>query len=388
MTAEFILRLLNVRQLPRRLSLHVPQCLWVVLYAAIGGGNCLLGLFGLQYFRSSNRYSIWICATCLFFLVSRMSRIVRGWNKVTSYALATGVAAVGLLDQLPLPPPKAETQAMAKLVENDRAFCRKLEEKLFPGTMVFQVPVMNFIDADPINGCEPYAHARPYLWTRTLRFSWGSAQGRTRDDWQALVMKLPIEQQVAHLEQFGFGAIYYNRKAFTNHAETIIKELARLGKTQIIEDDAHELVCVPLSPSLNPTLPHSDDAAQIVYKSGWVIDEVGQEGIRHWANGKSSVYFVNDQAQTQAFHVTGLVAVSSAHRVDIQFGGKTIWSQQGVVGEGRLLDLRLVARPGRNYLCFQSDGRPEPVPGQSQEAVRVAQAVINLAIVKDLPTRP
>ena len=132
MTVEFILRMLNLRKVPRRFSLHVPQCLWVILYAAIGGGNCLLGLFGLQYFRGSNRYSIWISAICLLFLVSRMSRIVRRWNKAASYALAMGVAALGLLDQLPLPPSKAETQALAKQVENDRAFCRKLEEKLPP----------------------------------------------------------------------------------------------------------------------------------------------------------------------------------------------------------------------------------------------------------------
>ena len=255
MVAEFILRLLNLQKVPRRFSLHVPQCLWVISYAAIGGGNCLLGLFGLQYFRGSNRYSIWISAFCLLFLVSRMSRIVRRWNKVASYALALAVAAVGLWDQLPLPPPKAETQALAKQVENDRAFCRKLEQKLFPGAMVFQVPVMNFIDADPVNDCQGYEHVRPYLWTKTLRFSFGSVQGRSRELWQTVITRLPIEQMVPQLEQLGFGALYLNRKAFKDHGEAALKDLARLGKTRLIEDDAHELVCVELSPASQPALP-------------------------------------------------------------------------------------------------------------------------------------
>jgi len=38
-------------------------------------------VFGLMYFRGSNRYSIFILAIALFFLVSRMSRLVRGWNR-------------------------------------------------------------------------------------------------------------------------------------------------------------------------------------------------------------------------------------------------------------------------------------------------------------------
>ena len=139
--------------------------------------------------------------------------------------------------------------------------------------MIFQVPVMNFIDADPINDCQPYEHVRPYLWTKTLRFSFGSVQGRPREAWQTLVMNLPIEQMVPQLEQFGFGAIYFNRKAYKDHAEAAIKDLARLGKTQLIEDDAHELVCVQLTPSPHPALPHSDDVAQIVFTRGWVPEE-------------------------------------------------------------------------------------------------------------------
>jgi hypothetical protein len=386
MTVEFILRMLNLRKYPRRFSLHVPQCLWVVLYSVIGGGNCLLGLFfGLNYFRSSNRYSIWISALCLLFLVSRMSRIVWRWNKVTSYGLAAGVAAFGLLDQVPLPSQEAE-QTIAKEVENDRAFSRKLEEKLAPGTMIFQLPVMNFIEADPINGCKPYEHLRPYLWTKTLRFSFGSVQGRTREAWQALVAKLPLEQMVAQLEQFGFGAIYFNRKAYPDHAEGAIKELARLGKTELIEDDAHELVCVKLTPSPHPTLPHSDDGAQIVYKRGWVFDAAYQEGMGHWADGNATLYFVNDNHLDRSFRLTGTVATLAPRRVEVEFDGRTIWAGNLEANQSAPLDLRLTARPGRNYLGFMTD-RPPVVP-ENKQMVRLGYGLINLLIVADPPTRP
>jgi len=61
LAAEFGLRVLNLRKIPRRLPSHAPLCLWVVLFSAVGGVNCFLGLFfGLMYFRASDRFSIFI----------------------------------------------------------------------------------------------------------------------------------------------------------------------------------------------------------------------------------------------------------------------------------------------------------------------------------------
>jgi phosphoglycerol transferase len=387
MVVEFFLRMLNLCKVPRRFSLHLPQCLWVVLYSAIGGGNCVLGLlFGITYFRGSNRYSIWISVICLLFLVSRMSRIARRWNNVRSYGLAMGVAALGLLDQLPLPPAPAESRALAEKVNSDRAFCRKLEAELPQGTMIFQVPVMNFIEADPINECGPYEHLRPYLWTKTLRFSSGSVQGRYREVWQNLIMTAPIEQRIPQLEQYGFGAICYNRKAFTDRAEGAIRDLARLGKTQLIEDDAHELVCVRLTPSPHPTLPHSDDAAHIVYKRGWVFAEEQPGALGRCAAGNASLYFVNENSFARGFRLNGTVVTISPRQVEVEFEGHTIWSRNLGDEQNVPLDVRITAKPGRNYLYFKTD-RPPVVP-KNKQMVRLSYAIVNLLILKDPPTAP
>jgi hypothetical protein len=350
----------------------------VFLYATIGGGNCLLGLMGLQYFRGSDRYSTWILAICLFFLVSRMSKIVRGWSRYTSYLLASATAILGLLDQLPSPPPQAEIQALAKVVENDRSFSQKLEADLPPGTMIFQVPVMNFIDADRINECTAYEHLRPYLWTKTLRFSFGSVQGRTREAWQAAIMKLPTEQLVATLEQFGFGALYLDRRAFTDRAEATIKELGRLGKTQLIEDDAHDLVCVRLTPSPNPSFPHSVDAAQIVNKRGWIWPEKTEKGTCLWAGGDATLYFVNEGEVGRNFHLTCKLTTYVSRRVEIEFEGRSIWGAELAPGQIMPVDIRLTAKSGRNHLYFKTDA--PPVVPQNSQMVRLSFGLMNLLI--------
>jgi hypothetical protein len=363
----------------------------VILYAVIGGLNCLVGLLGTVLFRSSNRFSIFITAVCLLFLVSRMSRIVGRWNRLASYALAAGVTALGLLDQLPPHKPN-EAETASKKLENDRAFGRALRERLPRGAMIFQLPIMDFPEADPVRGCDVYDHLRPYLWTETLRFSFGSVKGRPREEWQEQVGRLPPAQLVKELERYGFAGLYLNRKAYEDRAEGMLAELAKCGKARVIEDDARELVCVVLDPSPHPAWPHSDDAALIVTRGEWTagvfnLPDLGmQMGL--WAcSRKSSLYFVNDRPQGCNFHLTGVMGVNSARRVDIRFQGQTIWSHQFARNETQALDLRVSAQPGRNYLYLESDREPEPPPGQAL-TMRVALGVVNLRIVKDPPSQP
>jgi hypothetical protein len=385
LAAEFGLRVLNLRKIPRRLPSHAPLCLWVVLFSAVGGVNCFLGLFfGLMYFRASDRFSIFISAIALFFLVSRMSRLARRWNRLASYGVAGVVAGVGLLDQLPPPRSWGDPAPLAKVVQNDQRFCQVLEEELPPGAMIFQLPVMKLIDPDRVRDCHGYEHLRPYLWSKHLRFSFGSVQGRTREDWMTKVAALPLSQIVKELEGYGFAGLYFNRKAYEDRGEGMLRELAKCGKSQLIEDEARDLVCVALNPSPHPAWPHSDDSPQIVYKRGWAT---GPGAPQQWAGGNSSLYFMNDRPDDCYFHLLATVGAASTRRVTIQFHGENIWSEQLEAKQALPVNLRLHARPGRNYLYFKSDEKPEPLPGQP-DSVRVTHAIINLQIVKDPLTPP
>jgi hypothetical protein len=392
LAVEFGLRAANLRQIPRRLPSYAPFCLWVMLYSAIGGLNCLVALvFGLVYFRGSNRFSLFILALALFFLVSRMSRVVRGWNRAASYALAVFVTTVGLLDQLP-PRSKEELSALARQVQNDQRFGQVLEEKLPPGAMIYQLPLMNFVEADPIRDCAPYEHLRPYLWTKRLRFSYGSVQGRPRDGWQQDVAAAPLDQGLKELERYGFSGLYLNRKAYGDRGEARLKALADCGKSQVIEDEARELVCVLLNPSPHPAWPHSDDDALVVYPRGWELGlfTLGNFGKQsgYWAcQSRLPLYFINERPQSCAFRITGFAIAPSPQKLELLFQGKTVWSQDMVTGESQPVDARVVAPPGRSYLDFTSNRNPEPRPDQPQ-TIRVTGGLVGLRITKEPPTAP
>ncbi|MGO8675324.1 MAG: hypothetical protein ACLQVX_05590 [Limisphaerales bacterium] len=248
--AEFLLWLARPSQGARRCPLHFPLCAWILSYSVIGGGNCLVALLGLPYWRAGNRFSIWILAVCLLFLVSRLSRLSRRWNITSVCGVAAVVSGLAIWDQFGLPPSDGPAE-MARRVRSDRHFAQALDARL-PGGMVFQLPVMNFIDACPVFDCKPYDLTRPYLWTRTVRFSHGVILGRPEDQWRSQVWRenpSNVPQAVAELERRGFSAICFNRGAFLDHAESAVNALAACGRSEQIEDDLHEQVCVLLKPA-------------------------------------------------------------------------------------------------------------------------------------------
>ena len=159
--------------------------MWIVLFSAIGGVNSILAFyFDLNIFRASNRYSIFLLALALLFLVARLSRLTRQWRPAMRLGFAGLVAAFGLWDQLPVRTSKEAGQLVTERVGADRRLGEQLESRLGSGAMVFQLPILDFPEGRPQLSVNEYDHFRPYLATRTLRFSYGETKDRARGAWQ------------------------------------------------------------------------------------------------------------------------------------------------------------------------------------------------------------
>jgi hypothetical protein len=239
--------------------------LWIVLYAVIGGLNCFAGIGGVLLFRSSNRYSLFIATIALLWAARHISRL-----KLPSPAvvvLPCLLTWVALWDQIPGKKPAVdqsfpvapirldgETAAVRTVVDSDRHFVEKLEAALPPRSMVFQLPVMDFPET-PIRGVSAYEHLRPYLYSKTLRFSFGTAKGRPRERWQKAILEKSLPDIVSELESYGFGAIYVHRGGFDDRGKELTAALAATGRDRIIESERGDVFAVLLNPSATPRLP-------------------------------------------------------------------------------------------------------------------------------------
>jgi len=244
-------RLVKGARLP--VPLEAAQMLWIVIFSTVGGLNCLLGAFGFQIFRAGTRYSIFIMALAVLFLVRRLSPFA-GREAVGAAAIAGVVVLFALLDQTPPFTTQAEIQKIAQAVASDKTFTEELEARLSPGAMVFQLPIMDFPES-PAANMPAYDHFRPYLFSKHLRFSFGSIKGRLRDDWAHDLTNLKFPQAVDAIERYGFAAMYVNRNGFADKGEGLIKTCRELGRSEVMQSPAGDLFCVILKPAPNPVLP-------------------------------------------------------------------------------------------------------------------------------------
>ncbi len=248
------LALVSVRNVAenKRVPLEAWLILWIFLYAEVGGLNGIIGALGWQLFRATTRYSIVILGVALMYAVGRLSLKVK--PSVASYAAAFLLALIALWDQTPPIATARDLAETAQAVASDRAFTEKLEARLPPHAMVFQLPIMAFPEG-PVSGVGSYDHFRPYLYSHTLRFSFGSDKGRPQADWQRDLPRMPFLDAVHQLEDEGFSALYVNRNGFADKGEFLIKTLQSAGLNDLIENDRGTLFCVLLKPSAQPVLP-------------------------------------------------------------------------------------------------------------------------------------
>jgi len=128
-------------------------------------------------------------------------------------------------------------------VESDIDFTKMMEARLPTGAMVFQIPIMSFPE-NPVPGITPYEHFRPYLYSKNLRYSFGSTKGDIDNGWQSKLGGLSVEETVQRIKKNGFQAIYINRNGYPDKGDQILKAFQSAGVTERIDSSNGDLVCL------------------------------------------------------------------------------------------------------------------------------------------------
>lgn len=247
--------------------------LWIVLMFTTGGLNAIFGAFGFTMFRTGARYSIVILAITLLWAARQLTALQTtavaknsGESQQPLWLTVAAMACVVVLwDQVPRAPTAATIDAINRQVAADREFTEQMEAALPAGAMVFQLPVMDFPES-PVPGVPPYDHFRPYLFSKQLRFSFGSHKGREREKWQQQLQNLlvagatpdqeakkirfntdNVRRAVDELKKIGFAAIYINRNGFPDRGKGLEEALLELGYDKPpIRNATGDLMCIPL----------------------------------------------------------------------------------------------------------------------------------------------
>lgn len=361
-----LLAILSVRRLVARRAPPAPALAtgWLVSYASVGGVGNLLALFaGFQVFRATNRAAIFISAIVLFFLVGRLSRWTAGWRVLPRCAAAIALAGFGVFEQLPRLEPELNPRAIASAVDEDREFGRLLEAALPPRSLVFQLPVVAFPEARAPHQLGEYDHFRPYLATRTLRFSFGAPKLRPASRWQRELDSAPVPELVRRLERHGFAALYLNRKGFADGGDHLLRELAALGYARQLRSPNGEQIAVLLQPATRPEPPV---AAALTFGRGW--HAAADDGWR-WAYGDGALAYFNPYAAPVTAALRLRLAAATPRTVHLEHKGRVALTAEAGAPPGVLVEVRLELDPGVNTFKLRSD-QPATRQGDGRHPLR------------------
>jgi hypothetical protein len=338
----------------KRIPLEATLALWTFLYATVGGINGMIGVGGFEMFRSTTRYCIVILCVSLLFAIRRLSLISRHWRSPWPVVAPLLVGVIGVWEFLP-PLAGEDPSTTAMIVNSDRQFAQNMESILPKGAMVFQMPVMDYPET-PVSGVPAYAHFRPFLYTKDLRYSFGSDKGRVQDAWQHVITGLSPADQIAVLERYGFSAIYINRDGYPDKAEGLLAQYKAAGRDTVFNSQLNDLAFVVLKPSPNPVLPPPGP----LFSSGWYPEQDNANGQRdHLCREVTGVVILTNPTnapldQYASFFIVGL----APRNVTLQGGGAYQGWHVDPQHPAGVQNLHFTLQPGENRITFTTDSPP------------------------------
>jgi phosphoglycerol transferase len=182
-----------------------------LLLATVGGFGALIALIA-PHIRAYNRIVVFIAFFSLFIVGSLIAKFRNG-RKAALIAVLMGV--LGISDELWA---KAflNNQAARSVVADERVLVTELEANLPKGSAIFQLPYTTFPIENNQGKMGPYDHARPYILSNHLRWSWGNILGRDPDSWAATVSQMLPEDMLARLVKAGFVGLWIDKSGYSD----------------------------------------------------------------------------------------------------------------------------------------------------------------------------
>src|SRR5262249_53699491 len=224
--------------------------LFCLLFATVGGFGAIVNQI-IPDFRAYNRFSVFIAFFTLaglgWWWQTRMQKTGPRGRMVLSLGFAL-LAVFSLYDQLldarPLNARRAGDELSAKL---ERDVVNQIEAKGPRGALIFQLPITDF----PPDGGKvrmlPNDHARPYLWSSTLHWSWPSFLPEHRS-WLDRLDGFDSNELAEALVLSKFDLVWIDRYGYTDGGAATIMSLMAAGAKDFLPNLSSRYVVLDLSP--------------------------------------------------------------------------------------------------------------------------------------------
>ena len=344
-----------------------------ILLATFGSLSALVALVVTPKIRAYNRISIFVAFFSLLtvaWLLDRFAdRFVKSASRQIAFAVCVFVLlAVGVFDQTSarFVPDYQKNNAE---FESDQKFMRQLQAALPREAMIFQLPFVPFPESPKIGRMFDYDHARGYLHTDGLRWSYGAMRGRDDEAWQKLLTAKPTAEMIEAVALSGFQGLYLNREGY-NDTKVESEIEAALGKPQFTSDNGRlvffdlrtlesqlrqkygEQFAAKREEALHPLL--------LVWTEGCSELEGPPETPYRWCSAIGELEITNGSAQARQVRLE--TEISTENEATLWMSG-LLTEELKTRKEPTAFSRTFTIPPGKHKLHFRSDARRVLAPG-------------------------
>lgn len=357
--------------------------LFGLLLTTVGGFGAVLSQI-LPDIRGYNRFSVFIAFLALAVVAlwwqGRMRVAITQRHKSM---LAAGLAVLivftlydQLLDANHLNNRRPADELSAK---HERELVKNIEAKVPAGTSIFQLPVTGF---PPDGGRErmlPYDHARAYLWSSDLRWSWPSFSSQHRN-WLDQLDGLEGTELAEALVLSKFGLIWLDRFGYPDNGEHMISSLIAVGAREMFPGMSSRYVTLDLrqiAERLQQQLGAEEfarrqtmllNAPSLTWGEGSYSMEQSAEGRKfHWSRAESSAT-INNWSSTPKFALLSFyVASGKGGKFTVSAGDRSV--SVSSASEPVRVELPLILNPNSSVkVYFAGDmGKMDLPPSETRD---------------------
>ncbi|MBS1787267.1 MAG: hypothetical protein JST85_06070 [Acidobacteria bacterium] len=344
-----------------------------VLLGTFGGLSALVALVITPKIRAYNRISIFIAFFSLLTVAWLLDRFAIRFVKPASRQIAFAICLliglmVGVFDQTSARfiPDYAKNKTE---FDSDQRFMHQLQASLPAGAMIFQLPFVSFPESPKVGRMFDYDHARGYLHSEGLRWSYGAMQGRDDEAWQKLLTSKPASEMIEAVTLSGFQGIYLNRDGYTDSkVESEIE--AVIGRPQFISDNGRLVFFdlrnleSQLRAKYGDQFPAKREEALhpllLVWVEGCSELEGTPDNPYRWCSAIGELEITNGAAQPRQVKLE--TAISTENQATLSISG-LLNEQVKTSKEPLTFSRTFTIPPGKHHIHFRSDAQRVLAPG-------------------------
>lgn len=183
-----------------------------LLYASAGSLIEIQAL-AISVIRCANRISVFIAFfACISFSIvaQKLLQKVHKSNQFIFNGILIIILCIGIYDQTP----SIKSECYETFYDKSTVEFIEAIENENPGAMILQLPNVQFPENGMENGMKDYSHFVGYLYSNSLKWSYGAMKGREGSVFLNNLCGLEVEDMVEQAAESGFAGIYIDRYGY------------------------------------------------------------------------------------------------------------------------------------------------------------------------------